>query len=125
MLYVEMRKNVTDGGAAVIMPENPEEIPGLTDMLSGSFMIENPAKTFARFYKAGSFDGMLEAEVAFIAEFANCVSDAWRSDLLDEESGQEQMNVIRVLTRLMQMCFNLSLVRFRHPGPFEELPFDD
>lgn len=109
MLHVEVRKTMADGSVAVITPENRAEIPGLCDMLSQSFIIENPAKTFARMYKAGCFDGMTECETAYIAEFANIISDAWLSDLRDKDSGQPEMNIIRVMVRLMQMCYERTL----------------
>ncbi|MCR5674313.1 MAG: hypothetical protein K6G16_01250 [Lachnospiraceae bacterium] len=111
MLHFEYRKQAYKGSRVDILPGHISEIPDLRDMLMRHFLIDNPARTFARKYRAGGYDGWPEEEVTAEAEMANTLADLWE--------GEATMNVMALLSRAMQMIFDLKK---REGGPDGDPP---
>lgn len=104
MLHLEYRDKAYGGSKIEIVPDNPKRIPELRRALERQFMIENPAKVFARKLKAGEYDSMTKYQVEEEARIANFLSDAWV--LQPDKSAEATLNVMQVLSRLMQLYVN-------------------
>ena len=103
MLYLEIGNTPTRKTKAVIKDNSEAELLKIRETIMQNLKLENPAKTFAKKMKSGMFNQMPECEVADIAEYTNIISDAWRKNMEDENSGQPYMELHRVLINLMQL----------------------
>ena len=101
MLHLEYKVNDYKGCHIDIQPGSETEIPGLRDMLMHAFMVDNPARTFAKKMKHGGFQGCTEEEIESEAEVADVLSDLWGNEPV--------MNVMLLLSRAMQMIVDLRL----------------
>ena len=104
MLHIEIREKPYAGSRIEIVPDNSSRIPDLRNILERDFMIENPAKVFARRMKQGAYDNIPEYQVEAEARIVNLLSPVWQ--LPGEEKGEEMMNVMMILSRLMQLYVN-------------------
>ncbi|MBE5844118.1 MAG: hypothetical protein E7302_08025 [Butyrivibrio sp.] len=64
------------------------------------FLIDNPAKTFAKQYKAGVYDKIPQEKLAVMAECANELSNAFLDSLDDESSALPTINVYKLIANL-------------------------
>ena len=104
MLHVEIREKPYAGTRIEIVPESGSRIPELRDVLERDFMIENPTKVFAEKMKRGEFEYVPKYKVDAEARIVKILSPVWK--LPSQKNEEEVMNVMMVLSRLMQLYVN-------------------
>ena len=110
MLHVEFRETPYFETNIEIVPANECLIPYLCDMLR-NFVIVNPAKTFATEYKSGKYNNMSVDEIEDRAKIVNYLAEIWNIKEMGGkmDGSQPSLNVMIILSRLMQAYINLKL----------------
>ncbi len=113
MLHIELRKQSYKGSRIDIRPRTEYEIPGLKDMISRNFIIENPILTFREMMNNGHYDGTSKKDVETEIDIVNKLSELW-----DNESS---MNVMMLLSKTLQMFLNMKV---REETIYAHFPLD-
>lgn len=103
MLHIEYNEALNPYGGTMfeLVPQSRRKIEHMKKVLKDDFMVENPMRTFAGRIIGGWYSEMDEDEVSQYEEYAEMIAECF---LLDEEKGQESsMNVLMLLSRLMQL----------------------
>ena len=91
-----------------------ECVKGMTlkELLNEHFMVEVPARTFARKMKNNGFVGVSEDLVIAEAELSEKLSILWKNDVLDEHAEIEtsQMNVLMLLCHALELLASQNAI---------------
>lgn len=94
MLKVDYREQDYNGCKFDIYPSHLNEIEGLREMVNHNFLVENPAKTFARNMRNGIYDDLPENVLEEKAMVINKLSDLWEN--------KPNENMVMILSRAFQ-----------------------
>ena len=101
MLKIDYREQDYNGCRIDIYPSSLGEIDSLREMVYQKFMLENPAKTFARNMRNGLYDDLPEEVLEEKAKVINEIADLWE--------GQPDENMAMILSKALQMLADAVL----------------